>query len=364
MSGGVDSSVTALLLKELGYEVFGLFMKNWEETDDEGNCTSITDYQDVQSVCEKIRIPYYSVNFSQQYWDNVFSTFLEEIKAGYTPNPDILCNREIKFKALFEKAKTLGAKFLATGHYCQTKDGMLIKGADSSKDQSYFLYTVKHEILKQVLFPIGHLEKSKVREIAKTHNLPVYEKKDSMGICFIGKRNFKEFLEKYIPNHPGDIVDLNGSIVGNHVGSVYYTIGQRKGLGIGGEGDAWFVVDKNIEKNQVIVAQGSDHPALYSSALLATEISWVNKIPKLPFKCRAKIRYRQIDQECRITQSGGKILVEFEKPQRGITQKQSVVFYDGDICLGGAIIHTSVGSEGTTSNSSSSVVASTDTTSA
>lgn len=358
MSGGVDSSVTALLLKEQGYEVFGLFMKNWEEKGDDGNCSAIADYEDVQAVCEKIGIPYYGVNFSQEYWDNVFTEFLDEIKAGYTPNPDILCNREIKFKALFEKAKSLGADFLATGHYCQSRDGMLIKGADPGKDQSYFLYTIKNEILKQVLFRIGHLEKSKVREIAKAHDLPVFDKKDSTGICFIGKRNFKEFLEKYIPNQPGDIVDVNGSVVGKHVGAVYYTIGQRKGLGIGGEGEAWFVVDKNVEKNQVIVAQGTDHPALYGSALLATEMSWVNEMPELPFKCRAKIRYRQADQACRIVQSGDKILVEFEKSQRGITPRQSVVFYDGEICLGGAIIQTSVGSAGTASNSSSSVAAS------
>lgn len=358
MSGGVDSSVTALLLKEQGYVVFGLFMKNWEEKDDDGNCTAASDYEDVQAVCEQIRIPYYGVNFVQEYWDNVFAGFLEEIKAGYTPNPDIICNREIKFKALFEKAKSLGADFLATGHYCQTQGGMLIKGADPGKDQSYFLYTIKRKILQQVLFPIGHLEKSRVREIAKQHDLPVFDKKDSVGICFIGKRNFKEFLEKYIPNQPGDIVDVKGAVVGKHVGAVYYTIGQRKGLGIGGEGKAWFVVDKNVEKNQVIVAQGSDHPALYGPALLATEMSWVNEIPKLPFKCSAKIRYRQADQECTIIQADDKILVEFDQPQRGITPRQSVVFYDGEICLGGAIIQTSVGSAGTASNSSSSVATS------
>lgn len=344
MSGGVDSSVTALLLKEQGHHVIGMFMKNWEEKDPEGTCISSKEYEDVVKVCEQIGIPYYSVNFVQEYWDNVFVHFLDEIKQGYTPNPDILCNREIKFKVFLEKAMSLGADYLATGHYCQTRevenDVALVKGSDPSKDQSYFLYTLSSDILKKVLFPVGGMDKKAVRAIAEQHGLANAEKKDSTGICFIGKRNFKEFLGKHIAFQPGNIEKMNGEIVGRHEGAAYYTLGQRKGLAIGGPGDAWFVVAKDIRRNAVIVEQGDDHPALYSSSLIATDLSWVIAPPPLlPFTCKAKVRYRQEDQICIIEKiEGGKAYVSFPKPQRAVTPRQSIVFYQNDICLGGGMI--------------------------
>ena len=347
MSGGVDSSVSALLLKNKGYNVIGLFMKNWEEKDEHGVCTSAKDYADVVSVCEKLQIPYYAVNFVQEYWDNVFSHFIEELKKGHTPNPDILCNREIKFQVFLAKAKSLGADFLATGHYCQiggsTQDPTLVKGFDPGKDQSYFLYTLKTNILKQVLFPIGHLNKNEVRKIAQENGLSTAEKKDSTGICFIGKRNFKDFVSNYIPYSKGPFLTVDGKNVGTHEGMAYYTIGQRKGIGIGGPGDAWFVVGKNAETNAVYVAQGTDHPALYSDTLTATEASWVGSPPQaLPHRCKAKIRYRQQDQDCHIEcMENGVMHVRFDLPQRAITERQSIVFYDGDVCIGGAMIQKS-----------------------
>lgn len=347
MSGGVDSSVSALLLKSQGYNVIGLFMKNWEEKDENGVCTSAKEYEDVVKVCEKIGIPYYSVNFVKEYWDSVFSHFIEELKMGHTPNPDILCNREIKFQVFLAKAKSLGADFLATGHYCQIQNSpegpLLLKGSDTGKDQSYFLYTLKQEILKSVLFPIGHLPKDEVRRIAAENGLSTAEKKDSTGICFIGERNFKNFVSAYIPYQNGSFLTLDGRKVGTHEGMAYYTIGQRKGIGIGGPGEAWFVVGKNAEKNVVYVEQGSDHPALYSDTLTATDISWVGKAPsELPYACKAKIRYRQQDQECVIESiKDGIVSIRFLKPQRAITPRQSVVFYDGDVCIGGAMIRAS-----------------------
>ncbi len=338
MSGGVDSSVAAYLLKEQGYEVIGLFMKNWEEKDSEGICSSTTDYEDAAKVCDLLQIPLYTVNFVKEYWDLVFTHFVEELKIGYTPNPDILCNKEIKFNVFFEKAKRLGADFLATGHYCRTDGATLLKGLDPGKDQSYFLYTLKDEILKQVLFPVGQLNKSEVREIARKIGLPTHNKKDSTGICFIGKRNFKEFISNYIPYRPGNFINLEGKVVGKHDGAAYYTIGQRKGLGVGGQGDAWFVISKDIEKNTVTIEQGSDHPALYAPGLIAKELTLV-KGGKLPSRCRAKIRYRQEDQPCRIEISEDQtITVLFDTPQRAITPRQSIVFYDEDVCLGGALI--------------------------
>ena len=341
MSGGVDSSVAAHLLQEEGYEVMGLFMKNWEEKDSDGICRSTQDFEDASRVCDLLGIPLYSVNFVQEYWDGVFQYFLDELKLGYTPNPDILCNREIKFKALFQKAKDLGFDFLATGHYCKTLDGHLFKGEDPSKDQSYFLYTLKNHILKDVLFPIGNLPKTEVRKIAKDRGLPTHNKKDSTGICFIGKRNFKEFIKRYIPYTPGNFENLKGEIVGKHDGVAYYTLGQRKGLGIGGPGEAWFVVGKDIERNVIVVEQGSDHVALYSKALIAKDISWVGGSPpaQFPFSCRAKIRYRQEDQSCLIEQGeGDTVRVVFDSPQRAITPRQAIVFYDGPLCLGGGSI--------------------------
>lgn len=345
LSGGVDSSVAALLLKNQGYHVIGLFMKNWEEKDETGLCKSAKDFEDVARVCECLDIPYYSVNFVEEYWNQVFTEFIEGLKKGYTPNPDILCNREIKFKLFLEKAKQMGADYLATGHYSQIRyldqSFQLLKAADTNKDQSYFLYTLNQEILKNVLFPIGNLQKSTLRQIAKDYGLPTHDKKDSTGICFIGKRNFKEFIQQYIPYQPGNFENLKGQIIGRHDGSAYYTIGQRKGLGIGGPGEAWFVVEKDIRRNTVIVEQGIDHPALYRSHLTATGMSWASaQSPSpLPYKCHAKIRYRQEDQECVIEKiEGERIFVSFSRPQRAITPWQSIVFYQGNVCLGGAFI--------------------------
>lgn len=340
MSGGVDSSVSALLLKQQGYNVIGLFMKNWEEADGQGVCKASREYEDVVAVCEQIGIPYYSVNFVKEYWDNVFTHFIEECRKGRTPNPDILCNREIKFKALYEKALELGATYLATGHYCQTADGKLLKGADPNKDQSYFLHAIQGDVLHHVLFPIGHLHKSEVRALARSNHLPTSEKKDSTGICFIGKRDFKEFLSQYIAYTPGDFETPEGKVVGRHDGFAYYTIGQRRGLAIGGPGDAWFVVGKDIARNVVILAQGDDHPDLYCNALTANELTWISKPPSsFPFTCQAKIRYRQPDQPCVIEAiEDGIATVAFPLPQRAATPQQSIVFYDGNVCLGGGFI--------------------------
>lgn len=336
MSGGVDSSVSALLLKQQGYEVIGLYMKNWEDLD--GSCPGAEDYEDVVRVCAVLQIPCYTINFVEEYRDSVFSHFIEELKMGYTPNPDVLCNREIKFKALFEKAKELGADFLATGHYAQTKNGELLRSADLGKDQTYFLYTLKKEVLEHVLFPVGHLQKKEVRALAQAHGLATAGKKDSTGICFIGKRNFREFLGGYIPYQEGNFETLQGKVVGTHLGVAFYTIGQRKGLKIGGPGEAWFVVGKDVTRNVVLVEQGEDHPALYRASLAATDISWVAKMQELPLRCTAKIRYRQEDQPCTVTHLEGRLLVEFDTPQRAITPRQAVVFYQGATCLGGALI--------------------------
>lgn len=345
MSGGVDSSVSALLLKKQGFRVIGMFMKNWEEQDENGVCQSSKEYEDVVSVCDQIGMPCYSVNFTKKYWDSVFNEFLKEFELGRTPNPDILCNREIKFKAMYEKALEYGGDFLATGHYCQSTvlDGkyQLAKGIDLTKDQSYFLYTIKSGILEKVLFPVGNMPKSEVRRIAKEHGLATSEKKDSTGICFIGERNFKQFLSQYLAITPGDFENLKGEVVGRHDGVAYYTLGQRKGMGIGGAGDAWYVVGKDTARNVVIVDQGSRHPALYCDELVATDLTWVSDSPPtaFPFHCRSKVRYRQPDQECCITQiSDGKAHVTFSVPQRAVTPGQSIVFYKNDICLGGGVI--------------------------
>lgn len=338
MSGGVDSSVSALLLKQQGYEVIGLFMRNWEDKD--GSCTASQDYDDVIRVCNTIDIPYYTINFAQEYLDTVFSHFIHELKLGYTPNPDILCNREIKFKVFFQKAMELGADYLATGHYAQTKDGLLLRSVDQEKDQTYFLYTLQKEILEKVLFPIGHLRKTQVRQIAKEHGLSTAEKKDSTGICFIGERKFRDFISDYIPYQEGRFETLAGKAVGTHQGAAFYTIGQRKGLKIGGPGEAWFVVDKDIKRNVVLVEQGDDHPALYNTTLTATDISWVGGLPpQIPLRCTSKIRYRQPDQECIIEKlEHDQMSVFFPLPQRAITPRQAIVFYEGPVCLGGALI--------------------------
>jgi tRNA-uridine 2-sulfurtransferase len=345
MSGGVDSSVSALLLKKQGYRVIGMFMKNWEEKNENGICNAACDYEDVVKVCEQLEMPFYTVNFVNEYRNQVFSQFLSELEAGFTPNPDILCNREIKFKAFLEKAIDLGADFLATGHYCRKSERLdlpeLLKGTDPNKDQSYFLYTLSSSALKKVLFPIGHLFKTQVRQIAKEFGLATSEKKDSTGICFIGKRDFKEFTSRYLGYKPGKFENLKGVVIGEHDGIAFYTIGQRKGLRIGGPGDAWFVVGKDIERNVVIIEQGKHHPALYKSELIATELSWVAGYPpfSFPFSCLAKVRYRQPEQLCTIEKiEEDKAYVSFKKPQRAITPRQSIVFYENDRCLGGGII--------------------------
>lgn len=343
MSGGVDSSVCALVLKLQGFEVIGMFMKNWEEKDADGVCTSERDYQDVIKVCEKIDIPYYSVDFVEEYRENVFKFFLDEYKKGLTPNPDILCNREIKFKVFYEKALELGADYLATGHYCQIIDGKLVKGIDQGKDQTYFLYAIDKKVLDKVLFPIGHLEKKFVREIAKDYDLATKEKKDSTGICFIGERDFKLFLSNYIQAQKGNFVRLDDNkIVGPHDGHCFYTVGQRKGLGLGGPGGPWFVAKKDSETNTVYVVEGEEHPALYADTLwTSNEINWLIEKPEFPLKVSAKIRYRQKDEPCTVYLEGDILKVVFDRPQRAISLRQSVVFYKGEVCLGGGIIEKS-----------------------
>lgn len=343
MSGGVDSSVSALIIKLMGYKTIGMFMKNWEEIDEDGKCSSEADYSDVVNVCEQLEIPYYSVNFSKEYRDQVFTQFIEQYQMGHTPNPDILCNREIKFKVFLDKAKSFGADFLATGHYCQKEDidnhTYLKKGLDQNKDQSYFLYAIKEKALQNVLFPIGHLQKTKVRDLAKIYNLNTFNKKDSTGICFIGERNFRNFLSQYINSQKGIFVQLDTNRnLGPHEGMCYYTVGQRKGLGIGGPGGPWFVVKKDLERNIVFVVEGEKHPALYYDYLLADDVSWITAEEVFPLRCMAKIRYRQKDQPCIVSKEGVNLRVEFLKPQRAVSIKQSIVFYKEHICLGGAVI--------------------------
>ena len=342
MSGGVDSSVAALLLKLQGYRVLGLFMKNWEEKDENGQCSSQADYEDVAKVCQQIGIPYHAVEFVDEYQQLVFKHFLTAYEKGHTPNPDILCNREIKFNLFYQKALELGASFLATGHYCQNQSSNLFKGADAGKDQSYFVYTLKKEILDHVLFPIGHLQKSQVREIAREYQLATSKKKDSTGICFIGERNFRKFISGYIKNSCGEFKMLDGTVVGQHVGFPFYTLGQRKGLGLGGAGEPWYVVDKDSSSDTVFVERGDDHPALYSDELWASDLSWVDPHFKLaqPLALNAKIRYRQQDQECLVSISKDESLVHvtFSVPQRAATIGQSIVFYQDQKCLGGGVI--------------------------
>ncbi len=337
MSGGVDSSLCAALLKEEGYQVIGLFMKNWEEADASGVCQAAKEYEDVKRTCDLLQIPCYSVNFVQEYQDRVFSSFLENLRKGMTPNPDILCNREIKFDVFLEKAMHLGADFLATGHYARLNEKkQLLKAVDPEKDQTYFLHAVKQNALQKVLFPIGHLAKTQVRALARKFNLPTSEKKDSTGICFIGKRDFKSFVSKYLGYAPGPFQTLGGVTVGSHDGAAFYTIGQRKGLGLGGEGDAWYVVEKDISRNIVFVERGENHPALFASSLNASQFTWIGEAPsQFPYQCSAKIRYRQVEQICTLEEDGR---VFFDAPQRAITPGQSIVFYEGDLCLGGALI--------------------------
>lgn len=349
MSGGVDSSVSAYLLMEQGYHVEGLFMKNWDEDDGTEYCTAKEDLADAQAVCDKLGIKLHTANFAAEYWDNVFEHFLHEYKAGRTPNPDILCNREIKFKAFLDYAKVLGADFIATGHYVRRHDEgdttFLLRGLDNNKDQSYFLHAVGGDEIKQTLFPVGELEKPEVRLIAEEQGLATAKKKDSTGICFIGERRFKDFLQQYLPAQPGTIETAEGEVIGKHEGLMYYTLGQRQGIGIGGTKnhgtEPWFVVAKDLERNVLVIGQGKQHELLFSDALTTTDVYWVNGEPSsFPLTCTAKVRYRQPDQACTIEKEDGHYKVVFKESQRAVTPGQSIVFYTDDTCLGGGVIET------------------------
>lgn len=348
MSGGVDSSIAALLLQQQGYDVHGLFMKNWEEDDTENYCSAAEDLRDAQAVCDTLNIPLHTVNFASEYWDNVFSHFLAEYQAGRTPNPDILCNREIKFKVFLEHAFTLGATGIATGHYARVAQHngvyQLLRGVDINKDQSYFLHLLTQTQLAPSQFPIGGLDKSQVRALAQQHNLATQAKKDSTGICFIGERPFRAFLSQYLPAQVGDIVTPEGQVIGSHNGVMYYTLGQRQGLNIGGQaggsGEPWYVVGKDVSSNQLIVGQGHNHPLLFSQTLIAEAVHWISgAAPNAPYTCTAKTRYRQSDQACTLTYiDTQRCEVTFAEPQRAVTPGQSVVFYQGEVCLGGGVI--------------------------
>jgi len=342
MSGGVDSSVSALLLKQQGYQVEGLFMKNWEEDDGTEYCTAIDDLNDAQNVCDTLEIKLHTANFAAEYWDNVFAYFLAEYQAGRTPNPDILCNKEIKFKTFLDYAKILGADFIATGHYVRRKGSKLLKALDTNKDQSYFLYALNDTQISSSLFPLGNLPKTLVRQIAEQNNLITAKKKDSTGICFIGERKFKDFLAKYLPAQPGQIINESNQVIGTHDGLMYYTIGQRQGLGIGGmqnsSGEPWFVIGKDLVTNKLIIGQGENNPALFARSLLVNDIHWINQPPNPYQMLTAKIRYRQKDQFCTLTKLESGFKIDFQEKQRAITPGQSIVFYHQDECLGGGII--------------------------
>ena len=348
MSGGVDSAVAALLLKQQGFDVTGLFMKNWEDDDDDEYCSSREDLIDAVAVADVIGIPIEAVNFAKEYKDRVFSYFLREYEAGRTPNPDILCNSEIKFKAFLEHAIGMGADAIATGHYAQIREAggsyQLLKATDSSKDQSYFLHRLNQAQLSKAMFPLGKLLKTEVRDIARKHGLANHAKRDSTGICFIGERPFREFLNRYLPTTPGQMVTPKGKVVGQHQGLSFYTLGQRQGLGIGGakesSGEPWFVAGKNMSNNRLIVVQGHDHPALLTPRLDAIDLHWISgHAPDIARSYAAKTRYRQADAACRITSlADGSGRFEFAEMQWAVTPGQSVVVYEGDVCLGGGII--------------------------
>ena len=348
MSGGVDSSVAAHLLKQQGYDVCGIFMKNWRETNPEFPCTATEDARDALGVCDTLGIELDAVDFSNEYWQRVFAYFLDEYRRGRTPNPDILCNKEIKFKAFLDHALAQGADCIATGHYAriqQTDEGyQLLKGRDPAKDQSYFLYTLGQAQLARSLFPVGELQKSEVRRIAREQGFTNAAKKDSTGICFIGERDFNKFLSHYMPAQPGDIRTPDGQYLGSHDGLMYYTLGQRKGIGIGGrkgmDESPWYVVEKDMTNNVLVVTQGHDHPLLHQRGLQAGTMHWVaGEPPALPLRCRAKTRYRQTERDCVVSREGSDAyLVQFDEAQRAVTPGQSVVFYQGDECLGGGVI--------------------------
>jgi len=352
MSGGVDSSVAALLLKEQGHEVVGLFMKNWEDDDTDEYCSSKQDLIDAVSVADKLSIEIEAVNFSAEYKERVFANFLEEYKAGRTPNPDILCNSEIKFKAFLDHAMGLGADLIATGHYAQVREKnnlfQLLKAEDGSKDQSYFLCRLNQAQLSKTLFPLGGLLKREVREIARKAGLPTSEKKDSTGICFIGERPFQEFLARYLPRKPGEMQTPEGQVIGEHEGLMYYTLGQRQGLKIGGSkdsnGEPWFVAAKDMQRNVLIVVQGHEHPLLFSDGLIASQLHWIaNQQPELHWVYAAKTRYRQPDAPCEIDKlEDDSTEIRFGQKQWAITPGQSVVVYESNVCLGGGIITTAI----------------------
>jgi len=367
MSGGVDSSVSALLLQQAGYTVEGLFMKNWDEDDGSEYCTAKQDLLDAQQVCEKLGITLHTANFAAEYWDNVFDHFLEEYQSGRTPNPDVLCNKEIKFKVFKDYAELLGSDYIATGHYArlQKRNGKayLLKGLDQNKDQSYFLHAVSQEQFSNVLFPLGELPKAEVRRIAEQNQLITYNKKDSTGICFIGERRFTDFLQQYIPAQPGPIkTKVTNSAnaqpeeitIGEHMGLMYHTIGQRQGLGIGGlkgfNEDPWFVSEKNLNNKTLYVVQGGQHPDLLKQSLVCQDIHWINDAPQLPLKCQAKTRYRQNDQACELsllpdnlsTNPQAAYLITFDDSQRAITPGQYLVLYQNDVCLGGGVIQGAI----------------------
>lgn len=346
MSGGVDSSVTALLLKNAGHHVSGVFMKNWEAEDTDTFCNASLDMADAQAVCDQLKIELHRVNFAEEYWEHVFSHFLSEYKQGRTPNPDILCNKEIKFKALLHYARQQGADYIATGHYARIlhdqDHSFLLKGKDLAKDQSYFLYALNQTQLQQSLFPLGDLTKTHIRALAKAAQFKNHDKKDSTGICFIGERKFKTFLNDFLPAKPGSIETLDGIQVGEHDGLMFYTLGQRQGLKIGGmkksANSPWYVVEKNMDRNVLIVAQGQHHTALFKKTLYLDDIHWINACPTLPLTVSAKTRYRQEDQLCTIQPFNAEFRVDFAIPQRALTEGQSIVFYQHDHCLGGGII--------------------------
>ena len=363
MSGGVDSSVSAVLLQQAGFKVEGLFMKNWEEDDGTEYCTAMDDLADAQAVCDKIGMKLHTANFAMEYWDRVFEHFLAEYKAGRTPNPDILCNKEIKFKAFLDYALTLGADYIATGHYTRRsvnytnaegdEVAQLLRGLDNNKDQSYFLHAVGGDKIAKTLFPVGELEKPVVRQIAEEHDLATAKKKDSTGICFIGERRFKDFLQQYLPAQKGEILTDDNKVIGTHDGLMYYTLGQRGGIGIGGVKDRpeepWFVLAKDLEKNRLIVGQGHEHPMLMSNELKAYKLDWIDGLPPADvfsdegLACMEKSRYRQPDQACRVfatNADGSEVRVVFDEPQRAVTPGQSAVFYIDEVCLGGGVIES------------------------
>ncbi len=348
LSGGVDSSVAALLLKRQGYDVIGVFMNNWEEKDERGICTAEKDFEDVRAICDVLDIPYYSVNFAREYRERVFSHFLEEYRRGRTPNPDVLCNREIKFDVFLKYALSLGAEKIATGHFARLAQAegetRLIRAVDENKDQTYFLYMVNQAAFSRALFPVGGLTKAEIRQIARQNGIPVFDKKDSTGVCFIGERNFKRFLQEYLPAQGGETVTTDGRVVGRHDGLMYYTLGQRRGLGIGGggTGERWFVVGKDLVHNQLVVEQGEDSPLLYSMEAWGEDPHWVAGRPPVEegraLDCLARFRHRQPLQRVRIRPEGGRWHIEFEERQRAVTPGQAAVFYQDEVCLGGVTI--------------------------